>query len=160
MPQRTLSLDRPLDVVATLGPVNRGPSDPTTRCRDAGQVWRATRTADGPATVSYRIEASRLVVEAWGDGADVGARRRRPSGRARRHGRLGPGMEHPVIARLLVDHPGVGQPRTGAVFEALVGAVLDQRVTSFEAQRGDEQVVQADQRTRTGPGRALAAPRR
>ena len=56
-----------------------------------------------------------------------------------------------MIARLLVDHPGVGQPRTGAVFEALVGAVLDQRVTSFEAQRGYEQVVQATSEPAPGP---------
>ena len=90
MPQRTLALDRPLDVVATLGPVNRGPSDPTTRC-EPGQVWRATRTADGPATVSYRIEASRLVVEAWGDGADRALDDAARGGRARRHRTTGPG---------------------------------------------------------------------
>jgi hypothetical protein len=53
MPQRTFALDRPLDVVATLGPLQRGPSDPTMRCAD-DEVWRATRTPDGPATVVYR----------------------------------------------------------------------------------------------------------
>src|SRR6478735_2164859 len=151
MAQRTFLLDRPFDVVATLGPVNRGPSDPTTRC-DHDEVWRATRTVAGPATVAYRLEGSSVVVEAWGDGAEHALDE---AGRV-----LGldepddwsRGIEHPVIARLLVDHPGVAQPRTGAVFEALAGAVLDQRVTSYEAQRGYEQVVQATSEPAPGPG--------
>jgi len=91
------------------------------------------------------------VVEAWGDGADQAL-----DDADRVVGLDDPddwsrGMEHPALARLLVDHPGVGQPRTGAVFETLVGAVLDQRVTSFEAQRGYEQVVQATSEPAPGP---------
>src|SRR5262245_56790240 len=151
MTQRTFELGRPFDVVATLLPLNRGAGDPTTRV-DGNAIWRATRTADGPVTVRYGVEGNQLVVEGWGEGADraledaaevVGLDD--PDGWAR-------GLEHPAVARLLVDHPGVGQPRTGAVFEALVGAVLDQRVTSYEAHRGYEQVVEATSDPAPGPG--------
>lgn len=151
MAQRTFDLDRPLDVVATLGAVNHGPSDPTTRLGDS-EVWRATRTADGPATVRYRIEGSSLVVEAWGDGTDRALEDAPTVVGLASSDAWARGLEHPAVARLLVAHPGVGQPCTGAVFEALVGAVLEQRVTAFEAQRGYEQVVQACSAPAPGPG--------
>jgi len=101
--------------------------------------------------VSYRTEGSRLVVEAWGDGADHALEHAGEVVGVDAPDDWSRGMEHPVIARLLADHPGVGRPRTGAVFEALVGAVLDQRVTSFEAQRGYEQVVQTTSEPAPGP---------
>src|ERR671921_403493 len=70
MPARTLRLDRPIDLVLTLGPHRRGLADPTIRL-DPRHVVRATRTADGPATIELRLVADRLEATAWGPGAEL-----------------------------------------------------------------------------------------
>ena len=79
-----------------------------------------------------------MSVDAWGPGADVAL--------ARSTGLLGLGpgsvasgslttAAHPRIAELARRHPGVTIPRTAAVFEALVAAILEQKVTGTEARR-------------------------
>ncbi len=49
----------------TLAPLGVGPS----LRREGEDVWRATRTPEGPATVHLHLEGSCLEVEAWGAGA-------------------------------------------------------------------------------------------
>ena len=135
MPVRTIPLDAPLDLRRTVGIHLRGSGDPTMRLGPAGMV-RATRTADGPATVEIVQHRDRLVAEAWGPGAErvldsvpafVGLLDDR-SGFEPRH--------HPLVAELDRRHPGIRLGRTGAVVEALVPAVLEQKVTGTEAWRG------------------------
>ena len=62
----------PLDVGAVLGPLHRGRHDPTARAEPTGARWRATRTPDGPATLSIRVRPGLGEVDAraWGPGAD------------------------------------------------------------------------------------------
>src|SRR5260221_14390974 len=69
MPRRTITLERPFDVFATLGPLRRGAGDPTIRLA-AGAFQRAAMTPDGPAAVSLRVAGGEIRAEAWGDGAD------------------------------------------------------------------------------------------
>jgi 3-methyladenine DNA glycosylase/8-oxoguanine DNA glycosylase len=93
---------------------------------------RATRTPDGPATVAIRADASRVRAEAWGPGAErllealpelVGLVDRAPDFRPRT----------PLLADLTRRLAGLRLPQTGNVVEALVPAILEQKVTGKEA---------------------------
>ena len=131
MPTRILPLDAPLDLGLTLGPLRRGLGDPTIRV-SRRVVARATRTADGPATVVLTERGNQLDAEAFGPGADrllagvpdlVGAHDTPAAFRP----------AHPLlrdVARRLV---GLRLGRTGNVVEALVPAILEQKVTGAEA---------------------------
>jgi 3-methyladenine DNA glycosylase/8-oxoguanine DNA glycosylase len=127
--------DWPADLARTLGPLCRGAGDPTMEVGPDG-VWRATRTPDGPATVHYARQGPDVVIRAWGPGAareldeapTVLGVDDDPSGFA--------ADAHPVM-RDAHRRFGAGWrvPRTGRVLEALVPAVLEQRVTGLEARR-------------------------
>lgn len=62
----------PLDLGIVLGPLRRGPGDPTFRTTPDGSVWRATLTPAGPGTLRVALHASAgaAEAEAWGPGAD------------------------------------------------------------------------------------------
>src|SRR3954467_5650662 len=66
-----LPLTVPLPLRRTLGPLLRGAGDPTMRFDRDGSVWRATRTADGPATVRLRASGGEVGAGAWGPGANL-----------------------------------------------------------------------------------------
>jgi 3-methyladenine DNA glycosylase/8-oxoguanine DNA glycosylase len=134
MPIRTVLVDGPLDLRRTLGIHQRGPGDPTMRSV-SGRIVRATRTVDGPATVAVRWVPGGVEAEAWGPGADrvldavpglIGLDDDR-SGFEARH--------HPLVAELERRQRGIRLGRTGAVLEALVPAILEQKVTGREASR-------------------------
>jgi endonuclease III len=132
MPALELELDGPLDVGRTLAPLARGRGDRTIRLAP-DEVWWATRTVDGPATLHLRQIPGRLAAEASGPGADS-VLRRLPT-------MLGEPVaadlpsRHPLIDRLARRFPGVRVPRTEAVLDALVPAILEQKVTGEEARR-------------------------
>jgi 3-methyladenine DNA glycosylase/8-oxoguanine DNA glycosylase len=133
MPIRSLRLDRPIDLELTLGPHRRGPRDPALRL-GRGHVVRATRTADGPATLELTLRGDRLDGEAWGPGAE-----RALDGMAALVGaaddRGGFRPAHRLLADLDRRLPGLRIGRTGAVLEALIPAILEQKVTGTEARR-------------------------
>ena len=121
------------DLARTCGAHAFGRDDPTTYV-SAGDVWRATRTPEGPGTVHVWRSGAELRSEAWGPGADwllagvpelTGLHRCTPL----------LADHHPRITRAQARHPGlcIGANRT--VFHSLVPAVLGQRVTSIEARR-------------------------
>lgn len=122
---------RRLRLRQTLGPVRHGGSDPTIRFAVDG-VWRATQTPDGPGTIHLRPDGSS---EAWGPGADW------LLGRADALQGLDDDVAgfdpsgHPVIERLARRLPHVRLTRTDRVLDALVPAVLEQKVTGKEARR-------------------------
>ena len=103
-------------------------------------VWRATRTAAGPATIRYVVSRGDIEVTAWGVGAEL-ALDQAPAVVGALDDVDGFRPADPLVARLWHDHPGLRIPRTGAVVEALVPAVLEQRVTSFEAHRSFRDLV-------------------
>ena len=123
----------PVDVRRTLSPLSRGRGDPTHQLTGDGALWRTTCTVDGPAT--YRLAQRGLHevdCEAWGPGAD-----RVVAGLADllggRDSADGFDPAHPLLAEAAARHPGLRVPRTGRVFEALVPAVLEQKVTGTQA---------------------------
>ena len=128
---RSYPIRHPLDLRLTLAPLVRGPYDPTIRLA-TGRAWWTTRTHDGPATVTLVHGGDVLQAEAWGPGADR-ALADIPS-------LLGLDLEpapipigHPLIARLARRDTGIRIPRTTAVLESLIPAILEQKVTSDEA---------------------------
>jgi 3-methyladenine DNA glycosylase/8-oxoguanine DNA glycosylase len=133
MPTRTIALDSPLDLRRTLAPLWRGRGDPTMRM-DFGGVWRATRTPDGPGTIHFAQRGTTLQVDAWGDGSswliehahDLAGLRDDPAALR---------TDQPLIRDLARRNPGLRFPRTLAVFEALVPAIVEQKVTGREAHR-------------------------
>ncbi|MGZ9277122.1 MAG: DNA-3-methyladenine glycosylase family protein [Candidatus Limnocylindrales bacterium] len=132
MPHLDVPLDGPLDLVATLAPLARGNGDRTIRIA-SDRAWWTTRTSDGPATVSIIRGPRGVVAEAWGPGADVAL--------ARAATMYGPSTDlladgpDERIGRLARRHRGVRILRTGSVLDALVAAIVEQKVTGTEAHR-------------------------
>ncbi len=132
MPRLELPLDGPLDLVASFAPLVRGQGDRTIRLAP-DRAWLTTRTAAGPATMAFHRAGERLAVETWGPGADDAL------GRIPRL--LGPGAGSLVdapdhgIARLARRHRGVRILRTASVFDTLIAAIVEQKVTGGEAHR-------------------------
>lgn len=129
----TIAVDRPLDLIAALGPLRRGHGDPTIALGRARAI-RATRTERGPATIEIEVGTRSVRLRAWGDGAGsvlAGARDLlaldddpsplRPRDR--------------LVAELVRRGRGLRIGRTGRVFESLLPAILEQKVTGDEARR-------------------------
>jgi hypothetical protein len=69
MPTRIVRAPHPIDVRATLVPLQRGLDDPTMRS-GPGVVVRASRTPVGPVTARFADVPNGVEVEAWGPGAE------------------------------------------------------------------------------------------
>ncbi|VXB89505.1 DNA-3-methyladenine glycosylase [Aeromicrobium sp. 9AM] len=129
---RELRLETPVNVSLTLSTLRRGQGDPTTR-RAPDRLWRTSRMPTGPVTYALRqLEPTLVQAEAWGPGAAelldglpglVGADDD-PRG-------FRPG--HPILADAVRRHPGLRVPRTGRVLEALIAAVIEQKVVGLDA---------------------------
>lgn len=124
----------PLDLFRTLAPLRRGAADPT-YCAQPDGVWVTALMPDGPSTL--RLEPSPrggIAASAWGPGAeqalaavpDLLGARDRPEDFVPAHRGL-----REAVRRLV----GLRVPRTERVFETLVPAVLEQKVTGVEARR-------------------------
>jgi 3-methyladenine DNA glycosylase/8-oxoguanine DNA glycosylase len=144
---------RPLDFFSTLGSLAFGLSLRI----DKTEVWRTTRTPEGPATVHLRQAAGTIEVEAWGPGA-TWAVAQAPSLCGEQDDASGFQPKHRLIADLHRRNPGLRLPRTLAVFEALVPAVLEQKVTTIEAKAGYRALVEALGEPAPGPVRLKLPP--
>ncbi|WP_454042621.1 DNA-3-methyladenine glycosylase family protein [Cellulosimicrobium sp. Marseille-Q8652] len=131
---RRLTSDRPLDLRLTLARLVRGPYDPTFRVSASGEVWRTSRLASGPVTCRLaQAGPTAVACHAWGPGAEEAL----------------DGLPHLLgehdDATGFVPPPSLGDvhrraaglrvPRTGRVLEALVPAILEQRVQTVAAWR-------------------------
>ncbi|WP_078504218.1 DNA-3-methyladenine glycosylase family protein [Streptomyces viridochromogenes] len=131
---RTWVPDGPLDLGLVLGPLRRGPGDPTFRAMPDGSVWRASRTPAGPGTLRVSARGAEVRGEAWGPGAEwlleqlpelLGAADD-PSAFVPRHR---------LVALARHRRPGLRLTRTGLVLESLIPSILEQKVTADEAYR-------------------------
>ncbi len=124
----------PLDLRRALAPHVRGAGDPAHRVTPEG-IWRTTTTPDGPATVLVRSAAGRVTVSAWGPGARwAGAAVPGCLGAGDCADAFDPG-DHPLVAELHRRSPWLRLGGTGRTWDALVPAVLEQKVTGAEAFR-------------------------
>ncbi|WP_432174270.1 DNA-3-methyladenine glycosylase family protein [Streptomyces sp. Tue6028] len=131
---RTWTPPGPLDLGLVLGPLRRGPADPTFRTTPDGSVWRATRTPAGPGTLRVSLRGTEARGEAWGPGAEwlldrlpdlLGASDDPDAFEPR----------HRLLAHTHHRRPGLRLTRTGLVMESLIPSVLEQKVTTDEAYR-------------------------
>lgn len=154
---RTIPLEDRLDLRAAFGPLARGAGDPTMRVA-AREAIRTSMTPDGPGSIEVRVEGASVRARAWGPGAQ----------------RLLDGLPaalglddddegfvpslHPVVAGLARRLGRVRLGRTGAVWESLLPAVLEQRITGTEAWRTYRRLVTAHGVPAPGPLGLLLAP--
>jgi len=137
--------------MTSLGPLlrhRRGPLDPTYRVDD-GVHWRGIRTPEGPATLALQIVSDEVKAEAWGPGAEW-ALASVPAllGEDDDHA----GFEPPEVLADAIRRFGIPRMgRTGLVFEALVPAVLEQKVTGQEAFLGYHSLVRRFGERAPGP---------
>ena len=102
---------------------------------------------------SYRLAQRGLheiACDAWGPGADevVAGLPDLLGARDVAHGFV---TDHPLLERTRALHPGLRIPCTGRVFEALVPAVLEQKVTGKQARDGFRRLVMAYGEPAPGP---------
>jgi len=154
---RTLRVDRPLDLLSTLRPLHRGPADPTMRL-SSRVAERSASTPEGPAAIRVSVDGDTIRAEAWGPGADrLLADLPALLGLDDDDAGFEPGL-HRVVADLARRRPGLRLGRTGAVFEALLPAVLEQRITGSEAFRAYRRLILAHGTPVPGPARLWAPP--
>ena len=148
--ERVLALDLPVHLHRTLGIHARGATDPAWRFEAGGGAWHATRTAAGPATVHLQPAPGGLVVRGWGPGAAlVVASVDALIGLDDDPAALVP--RHAVVADAVRRLPGLRIGRTGAVLEALVPAILEQKITGDEARRTYRALIRAYGEVAPGP---------
>jgi 3-methyladenine DNA glycosylase/8-oxoguanine DNA glycosylase len=154
--RRTIVAPFAIDLGRSLGPLRVGPQDPTIHLAER-LVVRASRTPQGPATIRAEHHGDRFEVEAWGDGAEW-ALDQAPGLLGCLDDRAGFEPQDELVRRLHRDGDGVRLPRTDRVIEALLPAVLGQRVTGFEATRSYLQLVERYGEPAPGPGGLLLVP--
>lgn len=122
----------PVDLLATVGALRRGPRDPATVI-DGPVIWRALRTPDGAATLALRSAGGEIHVTAWGAGAEF-ALDRAPHLCGFDDDDSGfDASQHPLIAQAARRNPGLRLARTDEVFDALACAIIEQKVTGLQA---------------------------
>ena len=145
------------DLRETFDPLQFGRDDPTIRV-GATEVWRATRTSAGPATVHYALVGAELHIEAWGEGGAAAlAGAAEVAGLSDADGAFTP-EPGSVPAQLRDRHPGLRLVRTGNVIEALLLAITSQAASSFEAHRAHQQLLRALGSDAPGPGGLRLSP--
>ncbi|MEU8933387.1 DNA-3-methyladenine glycosylase 2 family protein [Streptomyces sp. NPDC048409] len=154
-----------LDLGLVLGPLRRGPGDPTFRATPDGSVWRASLTPAGPGTLRVAVYGGEVRGEAWGAGAEW-LLERLPEllGSADDPSLFVP--RHRVLASARHRRPGLRLTRTGLVLESLIPSVLEQKVTTDEAYRAWRSLVRRFGEPAPGPAgvgerpmRVMPAPR-
>ena len=154
---RTIPVTGDLDLRRTLAPARRGAGDPTMRLGPA-ECWRASNTPEGPATAHLRHGGRTLEVEAWGPGARWAVDQAPAlAGLTDDDDGFDPSL-HPVVAGLHRRLAGTRIGRTGAVCEALLPSVLEQKVTGVEARRSFRALVRRLGRPAPGPAGLVLPP--
>ncbi|MGW5645711.1 DNA-3-methyladenine glycosylase family protein [Saccharopolyspora sp. NPDC003752] len=132
---RTWRPPHPLDLPRVLAPLRRGNGDPTTRVDASGEVWWATTTQVGPTTLRLQKDhAGTVTATAWGQGASF-VLDNVPDLLGASDDDSGFVAVHDVVERGRRASRGVRLCASGRVWDVLVAAVLEQKVTNREAWR-------------------------
>ncbi|MDR3662784.1 MAG: DNA-3-methyladenine glycosylase 2 family protein [Mycobacterium sp.] len=132
MPTASLVLDGPAGLGQTLSPLRRGGHDPAFRTVD-GVIWRTSLMHSGGVTVRLSQSAPNTVdCEAWGDGAAEFIDRF-PGLVGAEDDTTGFDPAEPTIAEAWRRVPTLRLCRTGRVLEALIPAIIEQRVHGMDA---------------------------
>jgi 3-methyladenine DNA glycosylase/8-oxoguanine DNA glycosylase len=142
----------PLDVSAVLGGLRLGRGDPTFRVEPDGTIWRGIRTPQGISTLCLGPAAGGGVeATAWGPGAQwvLGSV---PAMLGDLDDVSGFVAHHRQVAEAARRFSGWRVPRTGLVLEALVPAIIGQKVTGQEASGSYRTLVHRFGEQAPGPG--------
>ena len=150
------ALPFPLDLGLTLGPIRHGGGDPTIRFAADG-VWRATRTPEGAATVRVALGEGDMLATAWGLGAEA-ALDGIPALLGFDDDPAAFRPDHPLLAELHHRLAGLRIGRTGAIFEALLPAIIEQKVVGEEARRSYRAIIRSHGEAAPGPADLRLAP--
>ncbi|MGP3534434.1 DNA-3-methyladenine glycosylase family protein [Microbacterium sp. RD1] len=123
----------PIDIRRAVLAQRHGAGDPTLQSV-GGVLWRVSRTPDGIATLAIRESGGGGIrAAAWGPGADW-ALTQLPAlcGALDDPDGFDP-SPHPLIAEVSRRHPDLRIGRTDLVFDALVSAIIEQKVTGMQA---------------------------
>jgi 3-methyladenine DNA glycosylase/8-oxoguanine DNA glycosylase len=152
--QREWDAGRPIDLAATLGPLRRGTGDPAHRIA-AGRFWLTGATPEGDATLAVQAAGPVVAAEAWGAGAGWWLDRL-PTLLGAEDDWSGLDVSAvPVLHETWRARPGLRLPSTGLVLDALVPAILEQKVTGQEARRSWRQLLYRFGRPAPGPVEGL-----
>ncbi|MFD5224532.1 DNA-3-methyladenine glycosylase family protein [Microbacterium sp. NPDC058342] len=122
----------PLDLMATVGMLRRGGTDPA-MVIEGGRIWMAFRTDAGIATLCLRAGGGGVRATAWGPGAGE-ALDQVPALCGADDDLSGFDVSsHPMLAEVARRNPGIRMSRTRRVFDALACAILEQKVTAMQA---------------------------
>lgn len=154
MIERTLVFPGQVSPGHTLAPQRRGPGDPCFQIDRDRAIWRTSLQRSGGVTARItRTAPDTVQCHTWGDGAEeftenlsalLGADDEASGFRA----------SHPVVASALARVPHLRIGRTGRVLEALIPAILEQRVQGVEAFRSWRLLVTAYGAPAPGPAPA------
>lgn len=133
----------------------KGAGDPTYRL-EAGRHWRGIRTPIGPATISVLpLDSTGMIhAQAWGSGADW-VLDRLPVMLGAEDDPTGFTPRHPRLIQMQREHPHWRLGRGGLVWQALLPAIIEQKVTGQEAFGGFRQLVHRYGERAPGPGAQL-----
>ncbi|HEU5455713.1 MAG TPA: DNA-3-methyladenine glycosylase 2 family protein [Nocardioides sp.] len=149
---RTWRPEWPCPVGRILGQSRRGAGDPTYRI-DGSRHWRGLRTPEGPTSllVEPRPAESVVAAHAWGPGA-AWALDSLPGLLGADDDPTGFEPRLPLLEQAQRHHPHWRLGRTGLVLEALVPAIIEQKVTGQEAFAGFRRLVKRYGEPAPGPG--------
>lgn len=155
--EQLVELPGPIELAATLWPLAHGTGDPTIRFAADG-VWRAMRLPDGPVTVQLRqLGPATIRVWAWGAASEAAvAAASELVGSLDDPARLV--THHRVLSETVRRHPGLRLPRTRRILDALVPAILEQKVTGVEARQAFRSLVYRYGERAPGPARLWLQP--
>ncbi|TDO10391.1 3-methyladenine DNA glycosylase/8-oxoguanine DNA glycosylase [Mycobacterium sp. BK086] len=133
--ERTLSFPGPVSPGLTLVPQRRGPGDPCYQLDGERAIWRTSLQASGPVTARiFRTAPDAVACQAWGEGAEEFAEAL-PALLGVDDDAGGFRPQHPVVAAAAARVPHLRLGRTARVLEALIPAVIEQRVPGADAFR-------------------------
>ena len=150
--ERVWTPGRPVLVGQLLAPLRRGAGDPTYAVTPDGAHWRSALTPAGAGTLRITSDRSAGLVRAtaWGDGAEW-LLHGLPALLGDEDDWSGFRAGHPVVEEALRRHPHWRIGRTGLVHDALLPAILEQKVTGQEAFAGYRRLVRRFGRRAPGP---------
>lgn len=119
----------------TLAPLRRGPGDPCFRAPGDGSIWRTSLLPSGPVTARIsRVAPNAAHGVAWGSGAQEFIEML-PAMLGREDDDSDFVPQHPTVAAAYQRVPHFRLGRTGLVLEALIPAIIEQRVPGADAFR-------------------------